>query len=85
MKTALNGYRSAPDQAPSPPHREWTGRSVVRLLLAAAVLSLVYYVAGLVPVTEAESGDSLLPGIVMFWLLGGLLTITLLALSDRRG
>jgi hypothetical protein len=54
-------------------------------MLAAAVLSLVYYLAGLVPVSETGVGESILPGFALFWLLGGLLTITLLALSDRRG
>jgi hypothetical protein len=58
---------------------------LVRLALAVAVLSLVYCLSGLVPVSETEAGNSFLPGLALFWFLGGLVTITLLALSDRRG
>ena len=65
--------------------REWTGSRLLRIAIAAMLLVAVYLGAGLLP-TE---GDSFNPGAVggflMFWGLGGVFTISLLAASDRRG
>ncbi len=85
MKSVVDMHRTTDHDQSELPHREWTWRSVRRLLLAGAVLSLIFYLAGLVPVESEEAESGLLGSFVLFWFLGGLITITLLALSDRRG
>ena len=50
-------------------------------------MTAVYFLASYLPAPaeQAEAGSQLLGGFALFWVLGGLFTITLLALSDRRG
>ena len=56
----------------------------MRLLVAAALLFTVYLLASLLPVDTAGMDFSVIGGFLVFWVLGGVFTITLLALSDRR-
>ena len=86
MKTAVDLYQASEQDSP-PARREWTGRSVFRLVLAAVVMSAVYFLASLLPAPaeQAEAGSHMLSNFALFWVLGGIVTITMLALSDRRG
>ena len=69
---------------PQDPRREWTAGSVLRLVLGAALLSLVYFLATWIPVDAEGVTVSMISGFLFFWVLGGLFTVAVLALSDRR-
>jgi hypothetical protein len=85
MKSAINLYNQAGShEAPQSNHQEWTIRSFLRVVLAVALLTGVYFLASWIPVDQGEAGHSLFTGFIFFWIMGGIFTITLLALSDRN-
>ncbi len=86
MKTAVDLFQAASADQPEQQRKEWTGRSVIRLCIAVLVMTVVYFLASSLPApVEQAEGSFFLSGFALFWVLGGLFTITLLALSDRRG
>ncbi len=83
MKAVLhseNGELQSGDKS-----REWTPARVLRIALAAVLLVGVYLAAGLLPTESGSFNPGAVGSFVMFWVLGGVFTITLLAASDRRG
>lgn len=85
MKIAIDlSQQSGGDQA-NEPRREWSGRIIVRLVLAALLLSFVYLLASWIPVERSDATGNMISSFLFFWVLGGIFTITVLALSDRQG
>lgn len=64
-------------------HRDWSVRSIISVLVAAAMLGGVYLLPGIFPDPGSDgSGFGLLGEFLGFWILGGLLTMMLLVFSD---
>lgn len=64
---------------------EWTPSRLLSILLALALLLVVFIAAGELPPDGEGISVSAIGGFLLFWGLGGLITITLLAASDRKG
>ena len=84
MKTAMEAVQRSGDERVDQPRREWTLRSIFKLVLACGLLSLVYFLASWIPVERDAATGNLVSGFLMFWVLGGVFTVALLALTDRR-
>ena len=64
---------------------EWSWRTIVKIALATAVLVAVYLVTSWLPTEPEAFSSTVFSGLALFWVMGGVFTITLLALSDKRG
>jgi hypothetical protein len=84
MKSALNLFQQSASQTNSASRREWSGATIVRLLGALAALSLVYFLTSHIPLAQGEAVSGVVSEILFFWVLGGVLTMVLLAFSDRK-
>ena len=62
----------------------WNWRRGGRLVLAATLLVVVYLAVGNLPVGFDGMPVEAITGFVLFWVLGGLFTITLMAFIDRK-
>ncbi len=84
MKAAAGiGAEHDSEQAGSQP-KEWSGRNVARIALAAALLVAVYVLASWMPAEDSAVSVHTAGRFLMFWIIGGVLTVGLLALSDSR-
>jgi hypothetical protein len=63
--------------------RDWNSHSRSRVLLAIALLVGVYLLAGRWPVAQEGGSLGLVGGFMVYWSLGSLVTVLLLAISDR--
>jgi hypothetical protein len=84
MKTTIDGFGRAGSERETAARREWTASSISKVLLGAALLTLVYLLASSLPAQSEVHIGHLVRGFLFFWVLGGIFTVTLLALSDRR-
>ncbi len=87
MKLAVDLFQATSSGEAKDGRSEWTIRTVMRLVMAGVVLTAVCFFASSLPapVEAVEEGGNLFGGFAMFWILGGIFTISLLALSDRHG
>ena len=83
MKAALQ-IPAKPAPAKVPPRGEASWRKVLRLALAAALLVAVYLLAGALPTASGPDSLDTMGRVLVFWVLGGVFTIFVLILSDRR-
>ncbi len=65
--------------------REWTPGRLLRITLALLALVVVIAACGSLPVEGGRFSSGAVGLFLLIWGVGGLLTITLLAASDRRG
>ena len=84
MKTTIDGFDDAAIDPPTPARREWTAGSIGKIALGVALLSLVYLVSSWLPVENPANGGELARNFLAFWLCGGIFTVLLLAITDRR-
>jgi Cu/Ag efflux pump CusA len=84
MKTTIDGFEAVHVSREAPARREWTAGSIVKIVVAITLLTLVYLLASWIPVEKAADAGHLIRGFLLFWVLGGMFTVAVLVLSDLR-